>query len=85
MNQFSAVTWYNMAPYAWGLTGIEVSIPSQDNINCSVSGKKTYCTVPYIASSLDAATFIYACLFIINLKSFMFLSHVVGFSHRIYY
>lgn len=50
MSQFSVVTWYNESPYAWGLTGIEVPFPSQDNINYSVGdgnkrGKKGKHTV----------------------------------------
>lgn len=60
MSQFSVVTWYNAPPYAWGLTRIEVPIPSQDNINYSVTGKKTYSTLPNIASSMDVATVIHA-------------------------
>ena len=76
MNQFSVVTWYNVPLYVWGLTGIEVPFPSEDNIkdletkqnkpkkppnkNKKTTNKKTYYIIPYIASSLNAATVMYA-------------------------
>lgn len=61
MSKLPIDTSHNVPPYAGGLTGIEVPFPPKTtSIILLVLKKNTYCTPLYIASSLDAASIIYA-------------------------